>query len=194
MELQAIWREEPVYLFMAAVGTVLFLVRFLIMLLGGDGLQDSDVPDHASEIHHADSDVSFKLLTLQSAIAFMMAAGWAGLALKYESGFGSTGALALSVLIGAAVATLFSFAMFKMRRFNHVGHYDLEKAVGTLARVYRGIPEKGQGEGEIEVVVDGRQRLMRAVSSGAALSSFTSVRVVRINAQEEIAVVEPYAG
>ena len=71
--------------------------------------------------------------------------------------------------------------------------YDVETAVGRTARVYLKIPAKGEGHGEVQVTVSGRQKILRAISNGPQLEAFTDVRIVEARGDETM-VVEPADG
>lgn len=56
--------------------------------------------------------------------------------------------------------------------------------------MYLTIPAKGQGQGQVEVTVSGRRKIIRAISSGAEIPAFADVTVVAAQDDESL-VVEP---
>ncbi|MFN0058843.1 MAG: hypothetical protein ACKVX7_10345 [Planctomycetota bacterium] len=180
--------DATVYFLMAVSGTLLFLLRFIMMLVGGDHgdfhVETSDMADgHGS---------GFSLFSLLSIVAFMMGAGWMGVACRVEWHFGALVSAALSSGFGFALMLLCSVSMYQMRKFNEVGGYDVKHVVGHVGRVYLRIPAKGQGRGQVEITVDGRRKVLYAVSNNLEIASFTAVRVLGVEADETL-VVEPQA-
>src|SRR5690606_22138568 len=94
----ALWFTIPAF-----VGSAFFLLRMLLMLVGGvmdvdlDGDGDVDLTD--VDVEHGDSTEAFKSLSVQSMLAFAMGFGWAGLGALKGSGVES---IALVLLIAAA--------------------------------------------------------------------------------------------
>ncbi len=86
------------YLIMALVGTVFLPLRLLIALFfGADSALDGDLADVGR------GDASFRMFSLLSILAFLMAAGWMGLACRIDWG--------LSVIVSAATATGFGLVL-----------------------------------------------------------------------------------
>jgi hypothetical protein len=101
-------------------------------------------------------------------------------------------------MISAAASMGFGFGLMLMasglmaitRRLNSVVEYDLNTAGGRTATVYMTIPEKGQGSGQIKVIVSGRSKTMDAISSGPRIPEFQSVKVVSVR-DDGAFIVEP---
>jgi len=65
----------------AVVGSVFFVLRTALMMIGGDlGHGDFDADAGGADLHHGDPGDAFKLLSIQSIAAFCMGFGWGGLA------------------------------------------------------------------------------------------------------------------
>ena len=103
---------DKVFLICALVGGLLFLVRVVMMFLGGDA-GDGEVDVHVdtaavdADVHvdgHdvADSDSAFKLLSLQGITAFLMMFGLVGLAMSRGSGLHQLVALGGGLAAGLA--------------------------------------------------------------------------------------------
>ena len=87
-DLFSTFSDATLYFSMAAIGTLLFSIRILMMLFfgfddGGDFDVDADL-DGGFEGHFGD----FSLFSMVSILAFMMGAGWLGLACRLEWGVG----------------------------------------------------------------------------------------------------------
>lgn len=191
---------QKMYIVVGSVGSILFLFQFVLMLIGGDADADADVPiDISTDIEmatdlaeanmasmgtevdsvHADSDVGFKLLSLQSFSVFFMMFGLVGLAFskggKYDNG--------ISLLAGFVVGFIFMYLVAKMFAFfktlQNSGTLDLKNGVGQEARVYLTItPEQA---GQVEVVIQGHLKIFPAMSEDSStIVTDTRVRVVKV--------------
>lgn len=174
----------------AVAGTLIFLLKLVLMFTGGDTLDlDTDVdtpPDGVLDGH--DSTGAFKALSLQSVAAFAMGFGWGGLAVYH----GLDGGMLLSVLgaIGGGALMVWTLAMLLRGVLNlqSDGTANLRGAVGTEGDVYVTVPEAGAGRGQVRLVVSGRQWIVNAVSEGEPLPTSSRVRVVRVNGDNSVAV------
>ncbi|MCU0662481.1 MAG: hypothetical protein MUC50_09175 [Myxococcota bacterium] len=185
---------DRVFLGSAVVGGTLFLARMIMVLLGlgadGDGVGGTALPvDHDVDTGHQ-TDLSFKLLSFQALMAFFMMFGLAGLAMSQGSKFAAL--ISLPVAAGAGVASvwvlrwLFSF----FSKMQSSGTMDLKAAMGQRGRVYLTIPDSGMGK--LELVVQGRMRVMSAVSlDGKAIPTDAQAEVVEIQSGD-ILVVRRY--
>ena len=169
---------EIIYWASTIIGGTLFLLRTILMLTGGalDGADDFDGgidgnfdvdthmdvdADHAGGF--ADSDFSFKLLSMQGLTAFFMMFGLVGLALL------RAGLMIFLTIGGGITAGLFSGAGDQYRVRPDVppaiGRDDRYSATPSVSHgsVYLGIP--AQGTGQVQVPVQGALKILDAVSS-----------------------------
>jgi hypothetical protein len=173
--------DAVTYAVMAGVGTLLFLIRLVMAMFGGDG-GDFDVDIDAG------TDASFTLFSLLSVMAFIMGTGWMGLAARIDWGLSRPVSVVIAVSFGVVMMFLASGLMFWTRRLNRVVTYDVKTAVGRTARVYMSIPAKGEGQGKVQVSVSGRLMTVNAISTGLALAAFSDVRVVDTRDDETVVV------
>ena len=147
----------------ALVGGILFVLYFFLLMIGGiatdvfDGLFGIDVDMGA--------DASFKALTFQGIMAFMMFFGLGGLyVLK------SDGGTSLAVIAGGVTGTASMFATGKLFELfvtlQQDGTTDLSEAIGSRGQTYLRIP--GDGVGQVTVEVNGAQRTYNAKSADNA--------------------------
>lgn len=174
---------------MGALGTLLFAIRLVLMLIGGLDGGDFDVgadADGGLEAHGG----GFSLFSMFSIVAFMMGAGWLGLACRREWGLNP----ALSALaaggFGFLLMFLSSYGMYQMRKLNESGDYEPRSCIGRIGRVYLNVPAKGEGRGRVEIAVNGRRKVLPAVSTGDAIASFAAVKVLDVQETETL-IVEP---
>jgi membrane-bound ClpP family serine protease len=178
--------DSTVYFVMGSVGTALFLIKAALMLIGGDGDLDIDVEgDGGIEVHSG----GFSLFSLLSILAFMMGAGWMGLLCREEFELGSALSAVIACSFGFALMLFASLGMLAMLRLQQSGKYDIAHSLGKIAKVYLTIPEAGRGTGQIQINLDGRSTLLTAVSSGAKIESFASVKVIEVR-DDEVVIVE----
>jgi hypothetical protein len=155
--------DITIYLIMGVLGTALFLIKMGLMLFFGADVGDFDVGDGAAP--HGEG---FGLFSTLSIIAFMMGAGWLGLAARAEWGWGPVAAAAAASAFGFSLMAFSSWAMWQMKKFNVEGKYDVQRAVGRTGRVY----------------------LLTAKSSNQKIESFTTVKVLEVQ-DGNIVLVEP---
>jgi membrane protein implicated in regulation of membrane protease activity len=172
---------EKVFFISAILGGAIFVVRLILFFIGmghhdvdadtgfeGDvghmGEAGHDVGDAHGDLHGhtAETESSFKFISLQSITAFFMMFGLVGLALSRQSKWPAT----LSVF-GAVAAGFFSvWVMGKllsaMARLQSEGTLDIRNAIGQEGTVYLRIPATGKGV--IQITVQDSLRELTAVS------------------------------
>jgi len=169
--------DAAILLALAVVGTLIFLLRLAAALfLGVDADVDVDF-DADVDIEHG---AGFGLISLFSITAFIMGAGWAGLAARVEWGLGTVPAALTAGGVGFGFMLLASGIMFVMRKAVHEVKIDHRSAVGSTATVYQTIPEQGRGAGKIRVTISEQSKIANAVSNGPKLESFAAVKVLDV--------------
>ena len=176
---EAIWFGVP-----ALVGTLLFVIRMVLMLVGHAG----DVDHEVSTQDGHDADGAFKALSLQTFMAFAMGFGWGGVLGMYTLHWDFGKSLGLGVACGVGMVWLLALMLKGMMELQSSGNVRLEQAVGAEADVYVQVPAKGQGTGQVKVVLKDRMRIVNAQSEGEAAPTSTRVRVVRVNADNSVTV------
>ena len=182
----AIGIDATIYLFLAVTATLLFLVRMGLQFFFGDVDMDLDGAVDA----HMDSTGAFELFSLLSVLAFFMGVGWMGLACRVNWGLGSAVSAVSATAFGLSLMGLSAGLMYAVRQMTHEGRYDVKTAIGQTAKVYLTIPAKGQGQGQVEVTVSGRRKVLPAMSASDEIPAFTRVTIVDV-VGEETYVVEP---
>ena len=160
----------------ALVGGVLFVLYFFLLMIGGiatdvfDGLFGIDVDLGA--------DASFKALTFQGIMAFMMFFGLAGLYVLKSDGGPSMSVLAGAIAGGASMySTGKLFELFVTLQQD--GTTELSEAIGSKGQTYLRIP--GDGVGQVTVDVNGAQRTYNAKSEdGTGIGTGDFIEVVDV--------------
>ncbi len=146
-----------------------FLMLQLVLMTVGIGL------DFDFDFESSDGDVGF--LSLRSLTAFFFAFGWTGVLMKQGEN---------STLVSVIVALVVGFAVFFVvvliwRRFammNESGSLDYRSAVGVNGTVYLPISANRAKAGKVEVMVQGRMRVIDAfTTAGEDLPAKTRVKV-----------------
>ena len=141
------------FLICAVVGGIFVLIRFVLMLIGLDHGVAGDISHGAHDFdgHHADSDVGFKLLSLQGITSFLLMFGLVGLALYNQSKAGiiisMTGAVAAGLVSVWIIAKMFSMVI----KLQCSGTISIDSTVSAQGKVYLTIPENGSGRVLINV-------------------------------------------
>jgi hypothetical protein len=187
----AIWFGVP-----ALVGSALFLIRMILMLAGGHHgveLHAHDLPaDHHGSIdHHNDENpaLAFRVLSLQTITAFAMGFGWAGLAALngfHKPMFTST---LMAILGGVAMVWVLMLLLKAVSDLQSSGSIPLDAAVGCEGDVYANVPAKGQGMGQVRVVVSDRMRIYNAQSADEAVPTASKIRVLAVNEDNTLTII-----
>ena len=172
----------------ALLGGSLFLVWFVLMMIGGA------VGDVAGDMFGADigldADLSFKALTFQGISAFTMMFGLIGLAIM-SSNNNSTLALLGGSVSGGGSMWLVAKVFQGFTKLQSAGNMRMDEAIGARGTVYLKIPSSGTGQ--VSVTFQGNERTLEAVSNGdEEIQTGTYITVVdRIGTT---LVVEPLTG
>jgi len=180
---------EQAFAIAAVLGSAVFVIQLVMMLLGTDHGADAHAPgmEASHDVAHADSDIAFQILSVQSVTAFVMVFGFAGFAMSRGSGFGALPSLGVAIVAGLAAMWLVAKTFAVFRKMQSSGTLDLGNAVGQTGRVYLGI--KPDVPGKIEVAVQGRLQIFDATSeTGEPLPTDTRVVVVRVESQNVMVV------
>ena len=160
----------------ALVGGILFVLYFFLLMIGGiatdvfDGLFGIDVDLGA--------DASFKALTFQGIMAFLMFFGLGGLYVLKSDGGANYAIIAGGIAGGASMyATGKLFELFV--NLQQDGTTELVEAVGSKGQTYLRIA--ADGVGQVTVEVNGAQRTYNAkAEDGAEIATGDFIEVVDV--------------
>ena len=185
----AVWFSVPAF-----VGTAVFALRLVLMLIAGDSGEgaleidadaDFDIGDGGE---HLDPGYSFEVLSVQAIAAFLMGFGWAGLGGLNGAGWGVTGSIASGVVGGVAMTWVLAMLLRWMYSLESTGNVSIQMALGVEGEVYANLPARGEGHGQVRIVVDSRQRIYNAVSDGDAIPTGSRIRVTEVNSDRTLTV------
>jgi membrane protein implicated in regulation of membrane protease activity len=168
------------------VGTVLLLVQLLLMLIGG--LEDVDATDgmdmDVGGMDAADGHVGIEhatglhILSTRTVVAFMTGFGWTG-AFALREGLSLVVSLLIAFVVGVILMWLVFLLMRMLYSLRDSGSLNYRNAVGKIGTVYVRIPPGREGEGQIQIEVQGRLSTTPACSDeGELIPSGRQVRVV----------------
>ena len=181
---------EQVFYLIAIPSSLFLVIQVILIVVGGGG--DEGGLDTDADFDYASGPKDFgvaSLFTMQGVASFLCVFGWGSLLI-----YRSTGLLALSVLIAAALGFLVMYAlakiMIQLNKLAHSGTLDVKNLLGNVGTVYLRIPPKGEGKGKVMVQTSERLVEFDAVSeTEEEIANNASVRVIDILG-ENVLVVE----
>jgi hypothetical protein len=172
---EALAAAHQVFWFIAIIFSVLFFIQFILLLIGLDS--DSSDFDHAGDSGSFGHE--FSALSVRSIIAFFTFFGWTGvLAMNNDLGIWVT--VILSSATGLMAMFIVAFLMFKFSQLEQSGTLNLYNALDQQGEVYLTIPGQNNGRGKVNLMIDGRNREMDAVTDGDMLRTGAPVKVIEI--------------
>lgn len=188
---QTLTGPQQIFWGIAIVFTVLFVIQFVLSLVGLDFETDTDLDVEASagstEGYGVDTD--FTILSVRSIIAFFTFFGWTGV-FVLKSGGSILLAVGLASLSGFAAMFVVAYMLYLFSKLGEDGTVDLNEAMYNTGEVYLAIPANKNGTGKIHLKVKGSLRELDAVSDGDAIPTGVPIRVVEV-LNENIVLVEP---
>ena len=177
---------EMMFAASALVGGILFLLWFALMMIGGVTADIFEGLLGMEGIGDLGADASFKALTFQGLMAFLMFFGLAGL---YTIKSDGTDTLAIAIGGIAGFASMYGtgklFQLFITLQSD--GTVEISESVGSTGTVYLKIPDNGAGK--VQVNFGGSMRTMNAKShDNAEIDSGEFIEVV--NTMGEILIVK----
>ncbi len=179
---EALTTLQKVFFIFASIGSFLFLIQLVLMLVTGgdaDSDMDADIDTDIDTDAHANTDVDFKIVSVQGTMAFFMMLGWIGLAANRTWGLGVAGSIGAGCAVGFA-ANLFIAKTFQFfRRLQSSGTMKMSNAVGQEGEVYLTI--KKDEPGKVRVSVQEHLKVFDAmIDDEESLPTGTRVIVVRV--------------
>ena len=203
---------EQILYCIAGPATLLLVIQTILMLVGlgdhGAGINpsdtsgldmpdvldgadsiDTDMPDMSDHDISSHTDIAdFRLLSVQSVIAFLCIFGWSGIA-ALSCGVPAWGAIIIGAVLGFGAMFLVAKIIQWSSKLTQNGNFNVKNLLGESGTVYIPIPPKGEGTGKINISCGERFMEFDAVSEGdTMLSTGSAVRVVDIIAGSTLVV------
>lgn len=151
--------DLQIFYALGILSTLVLAIQFVMMFFG---LGDHDVG--GSDIHdgHAGAHTDgLGIVSIRTVTAFFFGFGWSG-ALAIRQGHSTPVASLIAILIGG----VFMGIVYSLMRFVYglraSGTVDYRNAVGQVGDVYVTIPARQSGSGQIQILVQGRMRVVSA--------------------------------
>ena len=170
----ALSSPHQVFWFIAIVFSVLFFIQFVLSLIGMES-HNADFSGHSD----IGVDHEFSALSMRSIIAFFTFFGWTGVVVLNQH-LSVWVAVTLASLAGLAAMFIVAYLMYKFAQLEQSGTLNLYHALDQEGEVYIPIPGRGNGQGKIQLKVDGRVRELDAITDGESLKTGDLIRVVEI--------------
>jgi hypothetical protein len=178
----------------ALVGTFFFLVRIVLMLVGGandlhhDFAVDTGGGDAGHVGDHADSSTAFKVLSIQAIAAFLMGFGWGGLAAVRGFGLPAVLGAGVGLVTGSGMMWMLGKLLRSIGRMQSSGTLPMEAALYEEGAVYVTVPARRTGRGVVRVVIDERQQYYPAVTEADALETGARIRITAVNEDHTLTI------
>ena len=140
---------ELIFASSAVLGGILFLLWFALMMIGGIA---ADVFDgiFGTDFDAMGADASFKALTFQGIMAFMMFFGLGGLYVLE----GDSDQTSLAIVVGSVTGFSSMYGTGKLFQLfvslQSDGTIDMDDSIGSVGTIYLRIPEGGVGQIQVE--------------------------------------------
>jgi len=157
---------QTVLFYIACIASALFIVKIVIMFIGGDF--EGDMFDFESDA--GDSDGDFGVFSINSIACFFMGFGWVSLAALKEWGFTLYPSLGFGFVAGLFSAGLLIGLLSLAKKLNHEPDAPILKK-GDIGDVYSKIPAYGIGKIRVN------NKIVQATSD-KDLASFTRIKVL----------------
>ncbi len=155
-----------VFYVIGVLAALVLLLQTMLAMLGGDADADAG--------HHGGDAGPFSVRTLS---AFFFGFGWSGV-VALNSGLGVPAAVAVAFVVGTGFLVVLYLLIRLLVSARHSGTLDYRNAVGQTATVYVTVPGARSGEGQVEVLVQGRLQVVHAMTPhDRALPPKSRVRV-----------------
>lgn len=146
--------------------------------VSGDGTLDTDMPYH--DINSPADIADFRLLSVQSVIAFLTIFSWSGIT-AISSGMPEWAAMLLAAVLGFGAMFLVAKIIQWSSKLAQNGNFNIKNILGESGTVYIPIPEKGKGTGKVNISCGERFMEFDAVTEEQeTLKTGEAIRVVDI--------------
>ena len=170
-----------IFYVVAIVSGVVLALQMVLTLIGADSDFDADGMD-------AGEGGDTGLFSIRTVGAFFTGFGWTGVSMLYN-GYGLGAATFAATVVGMIFLGMVLYLMRYMFSLREEGTLDYSNAIGEVGNVYLPIPPKRKGMGQVEVLVQGRMRTVRALTDhDKILGNRTAVRVKALIDQQTLLV------
>lgn len=180
--MQAWWSSLDIYMqilwIITLTASLIFVIQTILTFIGMDSDGGLDVPDGGMS---ADTDAGtfpFQLFTFRNFINFFLGFGWTAITLA-----GNTHpvlVIIVSILVGVALVAAVMYIFYLMSKMEQSGNIETSSAVGCRGSVYLTIPGERQGEGKVQINIQGAVREFDAMTNGDTLPNGCPIEVTQV--------------
>lgn len=164
--------------------SLVLTIQMGMAMLGGS----VDTPE--AEIAETGEGGASGIFSIRTIGAFFAGFGWAGAAML-QAGQSTGAATFVATLSGSAFLGVVVYLMSYLHSLRQEGTLNYSNAIGNVGNVYLPIPPKRKGMGQVEVMVQGRLRIVQALSdSDKKIGNRVAVRVTD-TIDEQTILVKP---
>ena len=164
--------------------SLILTVQMGMVMLGGA----VDMPE--AEIADTGEGGASGIFSIRTIGAFFAGFGWAGAAML-QAGHSTGAATFVATISGSAFLGVVIYLMSYLHSLRQEGTLNYSNAIGNVGNVYLPIPPKRKGMGQVEVMVQGRLRIVQALSdSDKKIGNRVAVRVTE-TIDEQTILVKP---
>lgn len=152
-----------------------------------DGVYGDEIAD-AAELTDAAGFDSLRLFTVRGIIAFLVMFGWVGVVMT-EAEINLILTLIVSTVCGFAIMVLVAYIFKAVMKLRSDGTADNRNALGGAGKVYLTVPPSRQGEGKVNVMLQGAYVERNAVTDESeAIPTGSEIIVVGVSGQTTLVV------
>lgn len=180
---------SKIYLIIAIISTVIFVIKLILMMIGGDHHDSLEID---AEVHSGTgSDSAFVLFSIESILAFLMGFGWSGLAIKNEWHFPTFISASMAFAFGLMMMLFIAYLMMQVKKLGQTSSFNIHDCVGKTGSAYTDLKKDKQGQ--VKIIVSGKLRILNAINRvSEKIDAFSSVIVTDI--EDNNLIVDNYNG
>lgn len=180
--MQAWWASLDIYMqilwIITLTASLIFVIQTILTFIGMDSDGGLDVPDGGMS---ADTDAGtfpFQLFTFRNFINFFLGFGWTAITLAGNAH--PVLVVIVSILVGVALVAAVMYIFYLMSKMEQSGNIETSSAVGCRGSVYLTIPGERQGEGKVQINIQGAVREFDAMTNGNTLPNGCPIEVTQV--------------
>ncbi|MGC4016843.1 MAG: hypothetical protein QM755_20365 [Luteolibacter sp.] len=172
------------FFWIVAIGASLFQ----LLLFAGSLFMGHEFDHGGADAHGGSAAEGVKILSVRAITAFLVGFGWCG-ALLMGSGWSILLTMLLAIVVGSIFMAMIFFIMRLLVSLKADGTLDYWNAVGQSGHVYVTIPAHRSGEGQVEVLFQGRLVTASAITDAdEPLAPRTPVLIHSVEGQTTLVV------
>ena len=179
--LQSLGGALGTFYVIAIVSGAVLTIQMLLTLIGAETDFDADGLG-------AGEGGDTGLFSIRSVGAFFTGFGWTGVAML-ENGYSTAAATFAATVVGLVFLGMVFYLMRYMFSLREEGTLDYANAIGNVGSVYLPIPPNRTGIGQVEVMVQGRIRIVKALTDHSKkIGNRVAVQVKSVIDQQPVLV------